>query len=58
MDLIVGVFACVLAAPIISTWDLQHAGFPVYLIIVNALAVLFIYGKIGVRGAKNNAKIL
>ena len=55
---IVGVFACVLAALTISTWDFQHAGFPVYLIIANALAVLFIYGKIGVRGAKNNAKIL
>lgn len=46
---IIGTFACILAVLTISTWDFQHFGFPIYLVIANALAVLFIYFKVGVR---------
>ena len=38
-----------MAALTITKWDFQHYGFPIYLIVANAIAVLFIYGKIGVR---------
>lgn len=41
--------ATLLSVLTISTWNFEHAGFPVYLVFVNAIAVLFIYGKIGVR---------
>ncbi len=45
----IGLAACIMAALTITKWDFQHYGFPIYLIVANAIAVLFIYGKIGVR---------
>ncbi|MBP9852598.1 MAG: hypothetical protein QG629_852 [Patescibacteria group bacterium] len=46
---IIGTVACIMSVLTITSWDFEHYGFPVYLVIANALAVLFIYGKVGVR---------
>ena len=42
-----GTVAAVIAIAILSTYDYKHLAFPVYILIADVLASLFIYFKIG-----------
>jgi hypothetical protein len=44
---IVGIAAAVIAIAIVTTYDFKHLAFPVYILIADLIATLFIYFKIG-----------
>ncbi|MFV0484860.1 MAG: hypothetical protein ACK5MU_01350 [Candidatus Saccharimonadales bacterium] len=44
---IMGIFACIIALLILTTYDFKHLAFPVYILVADILAVLFIYFKLG-----------
>lgn len=46
-----GVFAACIALAILTTYDFKHVAFPLYILLADMLAVLFIYGKLGKRTA-------
>lgn len=45
---IMGAIAAIIALAILTTWDFKHVAFPLYILIADILATLFIYFKIGV----------
>lgn len=50
---IMGTVAALIAIAIITTYDFKHLAFPVYILIADILAVLFIYFKLGKRIMKD-----
>ncbi len=45
--------AALIALAIIDQWNFKHVAFPLYILIADALAVLFIYFKFGKYIMKN-----
>lgn len=53
---IMGAFAALIALAIITTYDFKHVAFPLYILIADLLAVLFIYFKLGKRIMRNTGQ--
>ena len=48
-----GMIAALIALAIVTTYDFKHLAFPLYILIVDVLASLFIYFKLGRRIMRN-----
>jgi hypothetical protein len=51
-----GVVAAIIALAIITKWNFEHVAFPMYILIADVLATLFIYFKLGVFLMRKNVE--